>query len=105
MPLERQDLEFYFEQLHGKVDGINDRLDVLNGKTNKNLTDIAILFDRADQAKQLALAGVNEAKSLAQSAVQDAKNAGRSNGSKWGAGLGTAFATAIMLIWQWINKN
>lgn len=105
MPIEREDLEFYFGQLDQKVDGINSRLDLLNGKTNRNITDIAILYDRASQAKQLAEQGVKDAQALALSAVQDAKNAGRSNGSKWGAGLGSAFATGVIIIWNWISKN
>lgn len=94
MPIEREDLEFYFNQMSTKVDGINDRLDKLNGKTNRNVTDIAILFDRAEQAKLLAA-----------SAVLDARTTGRNHGAGWGGALGTAAGTAVILIWQWLNKG
>lgn len=50
------------------VDGINERLDNLNGRTRKNETDIAVLKDRQSDSRQ----------------------AGVSAGRNWGAGAGTA---------------
>ena len=101
MPLEREDLEFYLTPVQMGITEINAHLKELNGKTNKNITDIAILYDRAEQAKLLALETEANAKQLAQVAVEDAKITSRTTGSKWGAGFGTAVATTVIIVWQW----
>jgi len=90
MPLERDDLKFYFDQLNDNVNEVKEQLVLLNGKTNRNTTDIAILFDRADQAKALAA-----------TAVHDAKNSGRNHGATWGGIIGGIVIAVYQLF---VNK-
>lgn len=59
--------------LRAGVDGINARLDGLNGRVRENEIDIAVLQDRAAQTKSEA----------------------RASAAKWGAGLG-AFVAALV---------
>lgn len=42
----------HLEYIRGSVDAINGRLDTLNGKTQKHAQDIAVLYDRATEAKR-----------------------------------------------------
>lgn len=104
-PLTREDLKFYMEPMQNGIDEINIHLKELNSKTNRNITDIAILYDRAEQAREIALQSVKDAQQLALTSKEEAKGAGRSSGSKYGAAVGTAVASAVVVIWQWVTKN
>lgn len=66
----------HLEYLRDGVDGINARLDALNGRTRRTEQDIAVLKDRADEGVR-ALASA------------------KASGAKWGAGLGALLAALI----------
>lgn len=66
----------HLEYLRGGIDGINERLDALNGRTRKVEQDVAVLHDRADQA--VVSANANKAVAL-----------------KYGAGMGALLAALI----------
>jgi hypothetical protein len=66
----------HIEYIRDGIDGINARLDALNGRTRKVEQDVAVLHDRADQA--VASLSANKATAV-----------------KWGAGFGAAIAALI----------
>ena len=76
--MDHDDLLTHIHYIRAGVDGVNKRLDALNGKVNGHASDIAVLKDRTDR---------NVATS-------------RSTSSKWGAGTGAAVGGAIIAIWQ-----
>ena len=52
--MAEKDLLVHLEYLRAAVDGVNERLDILNGRTRKLETDVAILHDRADRVTEIA---------------------------------------------------
>lgn len=66
----------HLEYLREGVDGINARLDALNGRTRQTEMDIAVLRDRADGSERAVAAA-------------------KASGAKWGAGLGALLAALI----------
>lgn len=80
MPLEREDIEIYFDTLNDKVDGINNRLDRLNGRTLENTVDIAVLQSQQEQSKTSA----------------------RNQAAGWGATAGTILGTVVLTVYQFI---
>lgn len=75
-PKTLDSITVHLEYLRDGVDGINSRLDTLNGRTRLLETDLAVLKDRTDENRQAA----------AQAKV---------SGAKWGAGLGAMLAALI----------
>lgn len=81
MPEQHSDdpIIIHLEYLREGVDGINARLDGLNGRTRQNEQDIAVLKDRSEDNRIAAAAA-------------------KTSGAKWGAGIaafGSAVATAL----------
>lgn len=66
----------HLEYIRDGIDGINARLDALNGRTRKVEQDVAVLHDRADQA--VASVAANKATAV-----------------KYGAGMGALLAALI----------
>ena len=54
MPLEREEFKTWMELLREDVRGVQDRLDVLNGRTRETEQAVAVLQDRAGGAKVAA---------------------------------------------------
>ena len=47
----REEFQGWMELLRADIHGVHVRLDVLNGRTRKCESDIAVLYDRGQQAK------------------------------------------------------
>jgi len=103
MALERADLEFYSSQIYKGIEGIHERLDILNGKVNANTIAIAVLKDRAEQAQLAAKQAIITAKIKTDAAVANASSVGRNQGAGWGATAGSAVATAVILIYNYFT--
>jgi hypothetical protein len=91
--------------LKDRIDGVNDRLDVLNGRTGKSEIEIAVLRDRSERAERSAVLAQQAASASAVSAAaaeRDAHLNGRKAGL-FGAGAGSAAVGALYAIWQWIQ--
>lgn len=78
--------------LRERVDGVNARLDVLNGRTRTSELAIAVLNDRSERAE-----------SIASAAAADAKSQARETGWKWGGGAGAAIGGAIVAAWKLLS--
>lgn len=79
--LSREEFLTHIGYLREDVAGVQTRLDVLNGRTRKLESDVAVLHDRADVAKK--------------------------DGRKYGAGFGAAGATvvgALYALWEMVTK-
>lgn len=79
--LTHEDLNRLADRLEARIDkradGLDERLDLLNGRTRKNENDIAVLKDRSDEGKRA--------------------------GAKWGAGAGAAIGGAIVTVYKLVS--
>lgn len=84
MALEREDLEFFAniirEDIRRVEDGLNIRLDTLNGKTNANVTDIAVIKAQQNLTHTVA----------------------RNHGATWGASLGGILTVVVTFLYHWL---
>jgi hypothetical protein len=55
--VSQAEFQRWMERLHSEVQGVNARLDVLNGRTRQNETDIAVLKDRSAGGSAAAWGG------------------------------------------------
>ncbi len=97
MPIEEGEVKLYFRVIDEKLDGINQRLDILNGKTNSNSTRIAILDALREQDRQ-------NAEQIAQTAQNVAHTTARNSGALWGSLGGTVLVVAG-LVYRWVTGN
>lgn len=67
----------HLEYIRAAVDAVNARLDIINGRVRTTEIDIAVLRDRASEA--------------------------RNSGAKWGAGVGAGVAGAVAGLWQFFG--
>lgn len=82
MALEREDLQFFTELIREDIKGVHVRLDALNGKTNRNTTDIAVLQSQQEQNN----------KSM------------RNQSVGWGTGAGAFVGGLIIAVYQYFSK-
>jgi hypothetical protein len=82
MALEREDIEFFADLIRDDIRGVQQRLDVLNGKTNINSIDIAVLKDRQDTTSRTT----------------------RNSSMGWGSGAGAAVGAALIVIYNYFTK-
>ena len=64
----------HLEYIRKAVDGINTRLDTINGRVQKAETKLAVIEDRTSEARQ------------------EAKDAGRKSAIKWASAIGALLA-------------
>lgn len=74
MAEQEQIVLVHLEYLRERMDGVIERLDKQNGKLERHGQDIAVLQDRASEA--------------------------RNSGAKWGAGVGAGAAALVAGLWQ-----
>lgn len=67
----------HLEYLRQGIDGINERLDVQNGRVRKNEQSIAVLEDRATEARR--------------------------SGAVWGGSIGAGAGAAVAALWHLLN--
>lgn len=79
---EAGELLVHIQYIREAVDGINTRLDNLNGRTRTNESDISVL----------------------KTELKDRANEGSRNGAKWGAGVGAAISAAIVGIAEYFSR-
>ena len=75
----------HLEYIRDGIDGINERLDALNGRTRKVEQDVAVLHDRAEQGTE-------------------ATAAAKASAIKWGAGIGAALSALFAGLSQLSGK-
>lgn len=75
--LTREEFLTHVEYIRKDIAGVQERMDVLNGRTRENEQDIAVLKDRANDGKRA--------------------------GQVWGAGVGTAVAAILSALWSWFG--
>jgi hypothetical protein len=74
--------------LRERVDGVNDRLDVLNGRTRTSELAIAVLNDRSERAEKLAQQASDEASASAR---------------LWGGGAGAFVGGVVFTVWKFFG--
>lgn len=72
----------HLEYIKARVDTVVARLDAQNGRLAKNEMAIALIEDRATEARDVA----------------------RQSGARWGASVGAGAAATIAAIWQFLSK-
>lgn len=87
--------------LRERLDGCNERLDVLNGRTRDSEVQIAVLNDRSERAEVAATAAVTAAAIAADSARTQA----RDTGWKWGGGAGAGIAGVVVGLWKFFSRG
>ena len=82
--MEPGEITTHLQYIRQAVDGVNARLDKLNGRVQTAETKVAILEDRATETRQ------------------EARDAGRRSAIKWASGVGATLAV-VEAVWNHIK--
>ncbi len=82
--MEPGEITTHLAYIRQAVDGVNGRLDKLNGQVQETKTKVAILEDRSTEIRQ------------------EARDVGRKSAIRWASGIGAALAL-VETVWNHIK--